>query len=179
MNLHVCVLGIDGSGKSTVVAALPAILAAEHGLVAGSAGDSFRIVAPDQDHLATAFYPDGLPIAARLSLRLKHLAKRVVDHPKLYAVFKLAHILSQDSAAEALAQRYSTRVFVSDGNALLSTTGPPGGFLIYSRRQAGPCGEQSKAATTSQRQAHLQTQQAASTACRMAAGRRDLSRHFA
>ena len=38
MTLHVCILGIDGSGKSTISAALPAILAAEMGLVAGAAG---------------------------------------------------------------------------------------------------------------------------------------------
>jgi hypothetical protein len=129
MSLHVCVLGIDGSGKSTVVAALPTVLAAETGSIVGSAGESFRIVAPDQDHLASQFYPDGLSIAARLSLRLKQIAKRLVDHPKLYAVFKLTQMLSQDRAAQALAQRYGTRVFVSDGNAFLSTTGRAGNYL--------------------------------------------------
>ncbi|HKY44589.1 MAG TPA: hypothetical protein VJM50_15980 [Pyrinomonadaceae bacterium] len=129
MSLQVCILGIDGSGKSTVVAALPSILAAETGFVVGSAGDSFRIVAPDEDHLASKFYPDGLPLAARLSLRFKRLAKRLVDHPKLYVVFKLAQMLSQDSAAKALAQRHNTRVFVTDGNALLSTTGRASNYL--------------------------------------------------
>jgi len=129
MSLHVCILGIDGSGKSTVAAALPRILAAETGFVVGAAGDSFSIVAPDQDHLAAQFYPDGLPTSARLSLRLKRAAKALVDHPKLYAVFKLAHMLSQDSAAEALAQRYNTRAFVSDGNAFLSTTGRASNYL--------------------------------------------------
>ena len=63
MSLHVCILGIDGSGKSTVVSALPAILAAETGFVVGSAGDSFRIVAADEDHLASRFHPDGLPLS--------------------------------------------------------------------------------------------------------------------
>ena len=129
MNLHVCVLGIDGSGKSTVAAALPRILAAETGFVVGAASDSFSIVAPDQDHLAAQFYPDGLPTSARLSLRFKRAAKALVDHPKLYAVFKLAHMLSQDSAAAALAQRYNTRVFISDGNAFLSTTGRASNYL--------------------------------------------------
>ena len=129
MSLHVCILGIDGSGKSTVVASLPAILAAEHGLVVGSAGDSFRVVAPDEDHLASDFYPDGLPVAARLSLRFRRLAKRLVDHPKLYTIFKLAQMLSQDSAAQALGQRYNTRVFISDGNAFLSTTGRASNYL--------------------------------------------------
>ena len=129
MSLQVCILGIDGSGKSTVVAALPSILAAETGLVVGSAGDSFRIVAPDQDHLASAFYPDGLPLAARLSLRFKRMAKKFADRPKPYIVFKLAQMLSQDSAAKALAQRHNTRVFVTDGNALLSTTGRASNYL--------------------------------------------------
>src|SRR6185436_20937744 len=95
----------------------------------GSASDSFRIVAPDQDHLASGFCPDGLPIAARLSLRLRRLAKRLVDHPKLYAVFKLPQMLSQDSAAEALVQRHGARVFISDGNAFLSSTGRASNYL--------------------------------------------------
>jgi energy-coupling factor transporter ATP-binding protein EcfA2 len=129
VSLHVCVLGIDGSGKSTIVAALPAVLAAETGFVVGSAGESFSVAGPDQDHLAHRFYPDGLPVAARLSLKLKRLAKRLVDHPKLYAVFKLAQMLLQDSAAKALVQRYRTNAFVSDGNAFLSATGRAGNYL--------------------------------------------------
>ncbi|HEX6648025.1 MAG TPA: hypothetical protein VF075_00750 [Pyrinomonadaceae bacterium] len=129
MSLHVCVLGIDGSGKSTVVAALPAILAAETGLVVGSAGDSFRIAAPEEDHLATDFSPDGLPIATRLSMKLRRAAKKLVDHPKLYSVSKLAQMLAKDSAAQALVQRYNTNVFVSDGNAFLSTTARASNYL--------------------------------------------------
>jgi len=129
MSLQVCVLGIDGSGKSTVAAALPSILAAETGFVVGSAGESFGVVAPDQDHLASRFYPDGLPLSARLAIRLRRTAKKLVDKPKLYAVVKLAHMLSQDSAAKALARRYRTRVFVSDGNAFLSTTGRASNYL--------------------------------------------------
>jgi signal recognition particle GTPase len=55
MTLHVCILGIDGSGKSTISAALPAILAAEMGLVAGAAGETFRVSDPDEDHLALKY----------------------------------------------------------------------------------------------------------------------------
>jgi SAM-dependent methyltransferase/dephospho-CoA kinase len=138
MSLHVCILGIDGSGKSTVVAALPGILAAERGCVVGSAGDTFRIVAPDEDHLASQFYPDGLPLRARLALKLKRAAKALVDHPKLYAVFKLAQMLSQDGAAKVLAQRYSTRLFVSDGNAFLSTTGRASNYLRAASASKNP-----------------------------------------
>jgi hypothetical protein len=57
------------------------------------------------------------------------VAKAFVDHPKLYAVFKLAHMLAQDSTARLLARRYNTRVFVSDGNTLLSTAGRAGNYL--------------------------------------------------
>ena len=128
MSLQVCVLGIDGSGKSTVVAALPSILAAETSLVVGSAGDSFRVAGPDQDHLAAQFYPDGLPLIARLSLRFRRVAKANVDHKKLYTVFKLAHMLSQDSASQKLAQRY-TDIFISDGNAFMSTMARASNYL--------------------------------------------------
>ena len=129
MSLQICVLGIDGSGKSTVAATLPSILAAETGFVVGSAGESFSVVGPDQDHLASRFYPDGLPLSVRLAIRFRRAAKKLVDKPKLYAVVKLAHMLSQDSAAKALARRYGTRVFVSDGNAFLSTTGRASNYL--------------------------------------------------
>src|SRR5262245_30200941 len=107
MTLHVCILGIDGSGKSTVVAALPALLAAELGTVTGSAGDEIRIVGPDQDHLAPRFYPERLPIAAGVSLRLKRIAKRLANRPALYPVAKLAQMLAQDSGILALVHRYT------------------------------------------------------------------------
>ena len=129
MTIHVCVLGIDGSGKSTVVAALPSLLAAESSLVAGSAGETFRIVAPDQDHLAPQFCPDGLPLAARLSLRLKRVAKRLVNNIHLYPIVKLSQMLSQDCAARYLVDRYAPAVLVSDGNAFLSTTGRAANYL--------------------------------------------------
>jgi thymidylate kinase-like protein len=129
VTLHVCILGIDGSGKSTVAAALPGILAGESDFVAGSASEAYRVVAPDEDHLAPKFYPNGLPKAARLSMELKRAAKRLVDHPTLYPAFKLAQMLSQDSAARTLARRYAPVVFVSDGNAFLSTTGRAANYL--------------------------------------------------
>src|SRR5256886_3100374 len=129
MTLHVCILGIDGSGKSTVTAALPAVLAAESEVVVGSASETFCVVGPDEDHLAPAFYPDGLPAAARLSMRLKRAAKRLVDNSKLYPLFKLPQMLMQDRAARKLARRYACEVFVSDGNAFLSTTGRAANYL--------------------------------------------------
>src|SRR5919107_3464836 len=129
MTLHVCILGIDGSGKSTISAALPAILAAELGLVAGAAGEAFRVSDPDEDHLAPKFHPDGLPVSARLTTRFKKLAKRLVDSRRLYPAFKIAQMVTQDIAAAALARRYRARVIISDGNALLSATGRAANYL--------------------------------------------------
>jgi hypothetical protein len=143
MALHVCILGIDGSGKSTVVSALPALLAAETGLIVGAAGDTFGVVGPDEDHLAARFYPDGLPLTARLSLRLRTWAKKFADRPKAYTVLKLSQLLIKDSAAQKVAQRYATSVFVSDGNALLSTTGRAANYL-----RAASATDQSSARTT-------------------------------
>jgi hypothetical protein len=129
MTLHVCVLGIDGSGKSTISAALPAILAAEMSLVAGAAGETFRVRGPDEDHLAPRFHPDGLPVSARLSRRFKRTAKRLVDNRTLYPAFKIAQMVTQDIAAATLGRRYHAHVVISDGNALLSATGRAANYL--------------------------------------------------
>jgi hypothetical protein len=129
LTLHVCILGIDGSGKSTISAALPTILAAEAGLVAGAAGETFRVSDPDEDHLAPKFHPDGLPVSARLTTRFKKLAKRLVDSRRLYPAFKIAQMVTQDIAAAALAKRYHAPVIISDGNALLSATGRAANYL--------------------------------------------------
>jgi len=129
MTLQVCVLGIDGSGKSTVTASLPAVLSAELGVRAGAAGEEFLMVDPSEDHLARRFHPDGLPLAARLSKRLKRLGKRVVDRRKLYPAVKLAQMMSQDHAAHRLGERYEAAAVISDGNVFLSATGRAANYL--------------------------------------------------
>src|SRR5919112_4047180 len=129
MTLQVCVLGMEGSGKSTISAALPAVLAAEAGLVAGGVGETFRVCDPEEDHLAPKFHPDGLPLSARLSTRFKRSAKRLVDNRRLYPALKVAQMVTQDVAAATLGSRYRARVFVSDGNALLSATGRAANYL--------------------------------------------------
>jgi len=121
--MQVTVMGIDGSGKSLISASLAAALAAELGLVAGSAGDAYFIYGPDEDHLAPSFYPQGFPLSGGLSMRFKRWAKRWVDRRKIYPVFKLAQMICQDSAAQELTRRYGVQVMVSDGNVLLSATG--------------------------------------------------------
>ena len=129
MTLHVSVLGIDGSGKSSVTAALPAVLSAELGVRAGAAGEKFLITDPDEDQLAPGFHPEGLPLAARGSKRLKQLAKRVVNNRRLYPAAKLAQMLFQDLAARKLGNRYRAEVVISDGNTLLSAAGRAANYL--------------------------------------------------
>src|SRR5438876_2766320 len=107
MSLHLAILGIDGSGKSTITAALPAVLSAELGLRAAAVGECFRVADPDQDHLLPGFYPEGLALSARLSSRLKRIAKRLVDHRRLYPIAKLAQMLFQDHAAQVIGRRYA------------------------------------------------------------------------
>jgi hypothetical protein len=141
MTLHVCVLGIDGSGKSTITAALPNILAAELNLRAGSAGEVFRVVEADEDHLAPRFHPDGLPLTGHLSKWFKRQAKRVVDNRRLYPFFKLSHMIFQDDAAYRLGRRYGADVVVSDGNVILSSMGRVENY-IHSASEGADVGNQ-------------------------------------
>lgn len=129
MSLHVAVLGTDGTGKSTITAALPIVFAAEFGLTCAGAGETFRVSSADEDHLAPEFEPDGVPLTARLARWCKRGAKRVVDNRMLYPPVKLAHMIFQDDAAVRLGRRHQAPVVVSDGNALLSATGRAANYL--------------------------------------------------
>jgi hypothetical protein len=146
VTLHVSILGIDGSGKSTVAAALPAILAAEFNLTVGSAGDGFRISGPQDDSLAPKFQPEGLPLSARLAARVRVWAKRAADNRRLYPPLKLAQMILQDSATRALATRHRARVLVSDGNTVLSATGRAANYLSA----ASDAGTESKTPPTAE-----------------------------
>jgi hypothetical protein len=123
MSLHVCILGIDGSGKTTVTTAAPMLLAGEFCLSAASAGEEFRVRTPEEDHLVPGFQPDGLPLVARSARRLKRLAKRYVNNCRVYPFFKLTQMLCQDAAARKLGRRPGVACVISDGNTFLSTMG--------------------------------------------------------
>lgn len=130
MTRHISVLGIDGSGKSSVVEALPAILAAQSQGVVGSASDRFQVVDAKEDLLLDGFCPDGLPLSARLARKAKRLAKALVDARFFYPFIKLAQMILQDRAAKVLARKYGARLFLSDGNALLCAAGRAGNYLF-------------------------------------------------
>ena len=134
MTLTVAVLGIDGSGKSSLAQALPVVLAAELEIAAGAAGDDYWVYGPDQDHLAPHFHPRGMPLAARLSRLTRRWAKRSAGNPRLYPYLKLAQMLFQDDAAVAIGRRYRTAAMVCDGNLLLSATGRAGNYRTRRER---------------------------------------------
>jgi energy-coupling factor transporter ATP-binding protein EcfA2 len=124
LTLQVAVIGIDGSGKSTLAASLAVVLAAERGVIAGSAAaEEFWIRAPDMDLAGHGFHPHGYAIAARLNWLFRRLSHLVVDHKALYPAAKVFQMLLQDNAAVKLSRRYDVDVMVSDGNLLLSGAG--------------------------------------------------------
>jgi thymidylate kinase len=120
MTVHVAILGIDGSGKSTLSAALPALLAAETGCRAGALGDHLLLVEPDRDLAAPGFEPEGVPLALRLARLLRHAAKRATGRRLAYPVLKVGHLACQEAAAHRLARRHRLDVMISDGNLPLS-----------------------------------------------------------
>ncbi len=130
--LHVSVIGIDGSGKSTFAASLPMLLAAKFKLQAGGAGEAYVVNGPEEDHLTPGFAPDGLPFTARISTTLKRWAKRFTNHHRIYPFLKVPQMMAQDAAAQRLAGKAGSGPIdcvVSDGNTLLSTMGRAANYL--------------------------------------------------
>src|SRR5260370_36429797 len=124
VTIQVAMVGIDGSGKSTLAASLAAVLAAERGLVAGSAvADELWFRSPDIDLAGPGFHPRGYAIAARLNRFFRKLSHAVVEHKALYPAAKVFQMLLQDNAAVKLSKKYHVDVMVSDGNLLLSGAG--------------------------------------------------------
>src|SRR4029077_16390680 len=84
VTLQVAIVGIDGSGKSTLAASLAVVLAAGHGLIAGSGvADEFWFRAPQVDIAGPGFHPHGYAIAARLDRVFRKLSHFVVEHKRL------------------------------------------------------------------------------------------------
>jgi deoxyadenosine/deoxycytidine kinase len=129
MSFHICLLGIDGSGKSTITASLPAVLATELNIISAGAGDTFQVVNGEENYLTSKSYQKNFPLAARLSRYFKGIAKKYVDNRKIYPVFKLMNLYFQDIEAQKLVNKYSPGLMISDGNLLLSTLGRAANYL--------------------------------------------------
>jgi thymidylate kinase len=134
MGIHVCLLGTDGSGKSTISATLSALLAAELRVPVGCAGEEFRMTTISEDHLGPNFQPENLPFLFSLSRYFKRKAKKHVENRILYQIFKVAHMLFQDASARKLMEIYDPAIVISDGNAILSACGRE---VNYRKKQGG------------------------------------------
>jgi thymidylate kinase len=135
MTLHVVVVGIDGSGKTTVVNALPSLLAAELRVHAGAVADDYSVATPDEHLLAPGFHPDGLPVTARVSQLCRRVSRRTSNRRRIYPAFKLAQLLLQDDAAHRLAERHALDVFISDGNLVMCAAGRGGNYACPASRE--------------------------------------------
>jgi len=138
MSLHVCILGIDGSGKSTVVNGLPDMLAGRAGVRVASIGDSHRVSDPEQTILSPGFRPGGVPLTARVANGFKRVAKRYTNNLRLYPFFKALQLMFQDATAKKLDVLYQPDVVVSDGNLILSVLGRSVNYLRPARTESEP-----------------------------------------
>ena len=128
MSRHASVIGIDGSGKSSVSRGAPERLARALGCITAHAGDTFEIFEPGADGRVIE-RRDVLPLAASLATQLRRAAKRMVDWPWIYPPLKLAQMALQDSAAHRMAGgRLRPAWVVSDGNLLLNAAGRGGNY---------------------------------------------------
>ena len=123
MSLYVSIIGIDGSGKSTVTAALADLAAAELGLTAAAVGDDFRCKTPEEDLLLPGFAPDGESLPARLDRFFRRRAKGAANSARFYPPLKLAQLAMQERAARAIEARYRPDVIFCDGSLILSSAG--------------------------------------------------------
>lgn len=122
MSLYVGIIGIDGSGKSTVTTALADLAAAELGVTTASVGDDVRVKTPQEDLLLPDL-PDGEMISIRLGRWFRARAKMAAHSPRLYPPLKLAHLAAQQRTVANLAARYHPEIIFSDGNLILSSAG--------------------------------------------------------
>ncbi len=129
MSLFVSIIGIDGSGKSTVTSALADLAAAEMGLTAAAIGDDCRCKTPEEDLLLPGFAPDGESLAARLDRFFRRSAKGATNSPRFYPPLKLAQLPMQERAARAIETRYHPDVIFCDGSLILSSAGRAANYL--------------------------------------------------
>jgi thymidylate kinase len=138
MTVHVAILGIDGSGKSTLTPTLPALLAAELGCRAGSLGDHLQVAAPDHDLAGPGFEPEGVPLSLRLARLLRRLARLATGSRLAYPPLKLGHLACQERAGRRVAARHRLDVLVTDGSLALSAVARAGNYRPGRTNDADP-----------------------------------------
>ncbi len=120
MSLYVSIIGIDGSGKSTVTPALASLVAAELNVPTAAVGDGLWCQTPEEDLFAPGFAPDGDMLPARLARFFRRAAKAATSYRRLYPPLKLAHLAMQEWAARQITRHYRPDVIFCEGNLLLS-----------------------------------------------------------
>ncbi len=123
MSLYISILGIDGSGKSTVTAALAAWLPRELGVTIATIGDDFLGGAPAEDGTVPRVEPIRRTAAASLARMFRRGAKATTEYRRLYPFLKLGHLAFQEGAARQIARRYRPELLLCDGSLMLSAAG--------------------------------------------------------
>jgi hypothetical protein len=123
MTKHISILGLEGSDASAITDTLPSILAGELNTTVASAGDVFQIIANDQDICGPDFFPRPLPWQVRVAGWARKCAKHAANNKKWYPVFKFLHMFFQDAATYRIVQKTVPKLFISNGNAVLSSFG--------------------------------------------------------
>jgi len=120
MTLHVAIIGIDGSGKSTVTPALASLAAAELGVTAAAVGEDVWCKTPIEDLCMPGFAPDGQMLSVRLGRLFRWMSKSFTAHRRLYPPVKLLHLAAQAWIVQQVAGRYRPDAIFCEGNLLLS-----------------------------------------------------------
>jgi hypothetical protein len=122
----IALVGIDGSGKSTLTRLMPHLLTGQRKQVFGGVGDGACAIAPNTDLALPDFYPRGLPLSLRLSRIAGRWAKTWIAQRRVYAFLKLLQLILQDLGAQAFAKRYGVEVLFCDGHPLISAAARAG-----------------------------------------------------
>ncbi|MFC1975591.1 hypothetical protein ACFLXQ_04260, partial [Chloroflexota bacterium] len=123
MSFYISIIGIDGSGKSTVTPALTNLIAAELGLATIAVGNDCWGKTPQEDLFQPGFTPDGELFSVRLGRLFRRAAKANTARRRLYPRLKLAQLALQERTVKGLATNYQPDLILSDGNLLLSAAG--------------------------------------------------------
>ncbi len=134
MHMSVSLIGIDGTGKSTLTPLVARLVSAECGLRSLAVGESCWGFTPEEDLFQPNFNPLGLPLSAHLEPWFHRTTKAVNHNRKLYPPLKVMQMALQSQTAKALAKKYQADVVFKDGDLLLSSAGRA---INYLDRQSG------------------------------------------
>lgn len=122
MTLYIPIIGIDGSGKSSLAAHLPRIVAAELGIRAVSLTEDLWGHAPEEDLFRPGFVSTSEPLSFKISRHLSTAARRAHADKKRYPHLKILQLAMQERARHRVEKDPIDLIF-GDGNLYLSSAG--------------------------------------------------------